>query len=80
MSISTKTGFNPQCSIALIGATKVKSGTIISSPFFNLRIEIANCNAVVPLLVDKAYFDFVNFENFFSNKSTYFPIDEIHPD
>ena len=48
--------------------------------FFNFKTERASCSAAVPLLVAKEYFDFVNLENFFSNKFTYFPTDEIHPD
>ena len=50
---------------------------MVISPIFS--VFKARCNAVVPFETGKQLFIFVNLENFFSNKFTYLPIDEIQP-
>ena len=71
-SISTRIGFAPVISIAFADATKVKSGTITSSPFPTPKDLSPTYNAVVPLVTAVAYLQPTNFANIFSNLLVFF--------
>ena len=53
---------------------------MISSLDFSFNAAIANCKAVVPLLVVRQYLFLTKKPNFFSNIFTYFPTEDIQPD
>ena len=54
-STSTKTGTAPWWSTAIAVATKVKAGTMTSSPAWIPAPISARCSAAVPLLVARQY-------------------------
>jgi glycosyltransferase domain-containing protein len=75
-SISKKTGSAPLYAIADAVATNEISGQITSSPKPISQLNIAKCNAEVPLTVATAYFISIYSSIFFWNSSTYFPTDD----
>ena len=64
-SISVKIGFPPARTTASAVATKVKLGSITSSPFLIPIAINAACNAAVPVLTAMACFTPANSANFF---------------
>ena len=71
-SISTNTGLAPVSTTALGDATKVKSGTITSSPIPTSNAFKAKNNPVVPLVTAHANLLFVISINNFSYSCVYF--------
>lgn len=61
VSLSIKCGMAPEYTIAFAVPTKVIVGTKTSSLFLTPQATKLKCKASVPLTVEIAYFDFVNF-------------------